>query len=77
MFKSIYINSLHCKNHRKLATSWGVPQENDAKFRFAIHPQGIRQLPNGQTVATLEAVYKDRQKHIYSNLNLIKARLVL
>ena len=26
---------------KKLALSWGVPQENDAKFRFAIHPQGI------------------------------------
>ena len=28
---------------KKLASSWGAPQENDTEFRFAIHPQGIRQ----------------------------------
>ena len=28
----------------KLASSRGAPQENDAKIRFAIHPQGIRQF---------------------------------
>ena len=29
---------------KKLASSPGAPQENDAKFRFAIHPQGIGQF---------------------------------
>ena len=29
---------------KKLASSWGAPQENDAKFRFAIHLQEIRQF---------------------------------
>ena len=29
---------------KKLATSRGVPQENDAKFRFAIHPQYVATL---------------------------------
>ena len=29
---------------KKLASSRGAPQENEAKFRFAIHPQGIRQF---------------------------------
>ena len=46
----------------KLAFSWGAPQDNNAKFKFAIHPQGIRQFHDncqiakcqiGQTVATL------------------------
>ena len=43
-------------------SSRGAPQENDAKFRFAIHPQGIRQfhdnckIAKGQTVATLAPV---------------------
>ena len=47
---------------KKLASSWGAPQENDAKFRFTIHPQGIQQFhDNGhiakfKTVATLAPV---------------------
>ena len=47
---------------KKLASTWGAPQENDAKFRFAIHPQGIRQFHDNckiakcQTVATLTPV---------------------
>ena len=46
-----------------LASFRGAPQENDAKFRFAIHPQGIRQFHDNckiakcQTVATLAPVY--------------------
>ena len=32
-------DSLFCE--KKLASSLGAPQENDTKFRFAIHPQGI------------------------------------
>ena len=48
---------------KKIASSLGASQENDAKFRFAIHPQGIRQfhdhcqIAKCQTVATLVPVY--------------------
>ena len=48
--------------NKKLASCRGAPQENDAKFRFAIHPQGIRQFHDNckiakcQTVATLVPV---------------------
>ena len=47
---------------KKIVSSWGVPQEIDAKFRFAIHPQRIRkfrencQIEKCQTVATLAPV---------------------
>ena len=47
----------------KLASCRGAPQENDAKFRFAIHPLGIRQFHDNckiakcQTVATLAPGY--------------------
>ena len=47
---------------KKLASSRGAPQENDAKFKFAIHPQGIGQFHDNyqiakcQTVATLALV---------------------
>ena len=47
---------------KNLASSRGAPQENDAKFRFAIHPQGNRQFHDNckiakcQTVATLAPV---------------------
>ena len=53
------IHSSLKKNYRHM----GAPQENDAKFKFAIHPQGIRQfydnckLAKCQTVATLASVY--------------------
>ena len=48
---------------KKSESSWGAPQENDAKFRFAIHPQGIGQfhancqIAKCQTVTTLAPVY--------------------
>ena len=48
---------------KKLMSSRGAPQENDAKFRFAIHQQRIRQFHDNckiakcQTVATLSRVY--------------------
>ena len=29
---------------KKLVSSRGAPQENEAKFRFAIHPQGVGQF---------------------------------
>ena len=47
---------------KKFASSRGTPEENDAKFRFTIHPQGIRQFYDNckiakcQTVATLAPV---------------------
>ena len=47
---------------KKIASSRGAPQEDDAKFRFAIHPQGIGQFHDNcqiakcQTVATLAPV---------------------
>ena len=48
---------------KKKLASWGAPQEeHNAKFRFAIHPLGIRQFYNNcqiakcQTVATLAPV---------------------
>ena len=50
-------------NKDELALSWRAPQENDAKFRFPIHPQGIRQFHDNckiakcQIVATLAPVY--------------------
>ena len=50
-FLAIYVGAslcltkmIHAFLKKKLASSWGAPQENDAKFRFAIHPQGIRQF---------------------------------
>ena len=48
---------------KKLVSSRGAPQESDAKYRFAIHPQGIRQFHDNckiakcRTVATLASVY--------------------
>ena len=50
---------------KKLASSRGALQENDTKFGFAIHPQGIGQfhdnyqIPKCQTVATLAFVYEN------------------
>ena len=37
--KNIYINFKII-----LASFWGAPQENNAKFRFATHLQGVRQF---------------------------------
>ena len=48
--------------NKKLALTQGAPQEMDAKFRFAIYPQGIRQFHDNcqkvkyQNVATLAQV---------------------
>ena len=45
---------------KKLASARGAPQENDANFRFATPPQGIRQfqfqIAKYQAVATLAPV---------------------
>ena len=41
---------------KKLALSWRAPQENDAKFRFPIHPQGIRQFHDNCKIAKCQIV---------------------
>ena len=44
---------------KKLTSSLGGPQENDAKFRFAINPQGIWQFHDNCKIASLgEQHYK-------------------
>ena len=40
----------------KLTSRRGAPQENDAKFRFAIHPQGIRQFHHNCQIAKCQTV---------------------
>ena len=35
-------DSFFCEKNKRLLE--GAPQENDAKFRFAIHSQGIQQF---------------------------------
>ena len=63
MLKLIFNKDHSFLFEKKLASSWGAPQENDAKFRFAINLQGIRQFHDNckiakcQTVATLAPVY--------------------
>ena len=44
IFNKVFTKIIHSLLKKKLASFWGAPQENDAKFRFAIHPQGIRQF---------------------------------
>ena len=62
MLKLIFNKSDSFFLEKKLASSRGESQENDAKFRFAIHPQGIWQFHDNckiakcQTVATLAPV---------------------
>ena len=41
---------------KKLALSWGGPPENDAKFKFAIHPQGIPQFHDNCEIAKCQIV---------------------
>ena len=56
MLKHIFnkVDSLFLK--KKLASSWGAPQENDAKFRFAIPLQGIRQFHDNCKIANCKIV---------------------
>ena len=59
---------IHSFFKKKLVSSPGAPLEYDAKFRFAIHPQGIRQFHDNckiakcQIVATLAPVYIEEVK---------------
>ena len=54
---------IHSFFNKKIVSSRGAPQENDAKLRFAIHSQGIQQFHDNckiakcQTIATLAPVY--------------------
>ena len=41
---------------KKIASSPGAPQENDAKFRFTIHPQGFRQFHDNCKIAKCQIV---------------------
>ena len=41
----------------KIASCWGASQDNDTKFRFAIHPQGIRQLHDNCFLHVLSLAY--------------------
>ena len=41
-----------------LESTPGAPQENDAKFRFAHHPQGIRQFHDNCKIAKCQTVTK-------------------
>ena len=43
-------------SEKKLASYWRAPQENDATFRFAIHPQGIRQFHDNRKIAKCQTV---------------------
>ena len=62
MFDLIFKKDDSFFSDKKIAPSWGAPQENDAISRFAIHPQGIRQFHDNcqiekcQTDATLVLV---------------------
>ena len=42
---------------KKLASARGAPQENDAKFRFTIHPQGIWQFHDNCKIAVPECCH--------------------
>ena len=56
---------------KKINVISGAPQENDAKFRFAIHSQGIQQFHDNckiakcQTAATLAPGYMIYQYHVF------------
>ena len=41
---------------KKLASSLGARQENDAKFRFAIHSQGVLQIHDNCQIAKCQNV---------------------
>ena len=43
------------KKYKKIASSRGAPQENDAKFKFAIHPQLHKE--SGNSMTTVEMLY--------------------
>ena len=47
---------IHSFFEKKLALSWRAPQENDAKFRFPIHVQGIRQFHDNCKIAKCQIV---------------------
>ena len=64
---------------KKIASGRAAPQENDAKFRFTIHPQGIRQLDDNSKIAKCHAecyhigasLYFNLDKHFCSYISMI------
>ena len=69
---------------KNLASSLRALQENDAKFRFAMHPQGIRQFHDNckiiakcQTVAILAPVYHFDMLKIAMSAIYILTRLIV
>ena len=42
---------------KKLVSTRGTPQEIDAKFRFAIHPQGIRQFQDNCQIKSAKKIH--------------------
>ena len=46
---------------KKIVFTRGAPQENDAKFRFAIHPKRIRQFQDYCQIAKCQTVSHWRQ----------------
>ena len=49
---------------KKLASCRGAPQENDAKFKFAIHPQGIGQFHDNCQIAMCQIIKSTHTDYI-------------
>ena len=53
---------------KKLVLSRGAPQENDAKFRFASHPQGIERFHDNYQIAKCQTVAQSYRSSLSSYL---------
>ena len=62
---------IHSFLKNKLALSRGAPQENDAKFRFAIHPQGIRQFHDNCKMAKCQPRLLPHSRDIGASLAVV------
>ena len=56
MFDLIFNKDDSFFSEKKLESARGAPQENDAKFRFAIHPQEIRKFYDNCKIAKCQIV---------------------
>ena len=56
MFDPIFNKDDSFFSEKNLASARGAPQENDAKFRFAINPQGIREFHDNCKIAKCQIV---------------------
>ena len=63
MLKLIFNKDDPFFSDKKLASSRGAPQENYAKLRFAIHPQGIRQFYDNCKIANARLLPHWRQSN--------------